>query len=298
MVRLQNPSTFRLFRDVCGELAKNMAMGLPPVRKWRIARDRTATSYSLNSELRLERYAFQALRSLHRILGNTKGLRILEIGPGDNIGSGLCLLAAGAASYTAVERFAPDYSADSAKAWYRSIQEAWPQTFRDWPWPDDIDWRQFPEAFSRVRVLPGDIEALDIADRFDVVCSFQVLEHVKEIGAFARQNARLLGPGGVGVHRVHFGPHDCWEPYPDPLTFLRFPDWLWHLMGSNRATPNRHRFHEWNAAFENVGLAAAVIATDAVAEDRVKHSSLAARFRQMPKESLDIMSAIYVCRAS
>src|SRR5579872_4384186 len=247
MMKLTNPPAFRLFRNVCGELAKNAAMGIPAVRDWRIARARTATDHAANCELRLERYAFQAFQFLQRALGDVKGLRILEIGPGDNLGSGFCLLAAGALSYTAIERFAPDYSANSAKAWYRAIQEAWPRKFPDLPWPEDLDWRQFPESHSRVCVLPIEVEKAALVDQFDVVCSFQVLEHVNDIEVFAKQNVRLLGPGGIAVHRVDFGPHDCWQGYPDPLTFLRFPDWLWHLMGSNRVTPNRHRFHECKA---------------------------------------------------
>src|SRR5262249_23271020 len=155
------------------------------------------------------------------------------------------------------------------KAWYRSIQDAWPRRFPDLPWPRDIDWRQFPEGLSKVRVLPIDIELSNPTDQFDVICSFQVLEHVSDIEAFARQNARFLGPSGVAVHRVDFGPHDCWQRYPDPLTFLRFPDWLWRLMGSNRVTPNRRRFHECKSAFETAGLSATVLETEAVPEHLV-----------------------------
>ena len=69
-----------------------------------------------------------------------------------------------------------------------------------------------------------------------MICSFQVGEHITDIDAFARTNMELLEkPGGVALHRVDFGPHDCWYSYDDPMTFLRFSDGAWRLTGSNRA---------------------------------------------------------------
>src|SRR4051794_20580492 len=105
----------RLLLDTCTEVAKNLSMGAAPVRAWRLARPRTACSFADQDDL-LDRYAFQTLNALRQIVGAVKDLDIAEIGPGDHLGSGLSLLAAGAASYTAIDRFPGNYGSAAAKA--------------------------------------------------------------------------------------------------------------------------------------------------------------------------------------
>jgi hypothetical protein len=286
----------RLWVDVCQEVAKNTAMAFPQVRAWRMNRPR---AFTLDTDLdgKLERYAFYPLRQLQGILGNVKGLHIAEIGPGDFVTSGLALLAAGAASYTFIDRFVGDLSKPEAKTWYGWIHEAWPRFFPELKWPDYLKVEDFPEAYKdRVEVLPVSIEEIKAERLYDVVCSFQVGEHVEDIESFAQMNSEMLKPGGVAVHRVDFGPHDCWCYYRDPLTFLRFPHWLWRLMGSNRATANRRRYHEFCAAWEKAGLKVDVASRDYFQEDRIEYSRLNKMFRDMPLESLSTGTAIFVCR--
>lgn len=282
--------------DVCREVAKNTLMAFPQVRAWRLNRPRAFTAYA-HSDEDLERYAFLGLRIIQDVLGSVKDLHVVEIGPGDFMTSGLAFLAAGAASYTVVDRFVGDYSKPEAKEWYRGVEKAWPRLFPELPWPEYLKADDFPEAYAdRVQVQPVPIEEAVAARHYDVVCSFQVGEHVNSIEAFAKMNARLLAPGGAGVHRVDFGPHDCWTLYRDPLTFMRFPDWLWTLMGSNRGTPNRRRYHEFCEAWEKAGLKVEVIGRDLFAEGKVDYGRLHKNFRGMPLDSLATGTAIFICR--
>lgn len=289
-----------IVRDVCSEVVKNVAMGIPALRSWRVTRPRTFSfaEQQISDMDPLERYAFLALRSLQSVIGSVKDKHIVELGPGDFMTSGFTLLAAGAASYTVIDRFVGDYSQPEAKEWYRQIKQAWPLRFPELPWPEYLDADDFPEAYSdRVKVLPIPIEDVKADRRYDVVCSYQVGEHVNSIEAFAEMNARLLSaPDGVAVHRVDFAAHGCWFYYRDPLTFLRFPDWLWSLMGSNRGTPNRRRFHEFSSAFERAGLDVDVVSRDLYPREDVQIESLAEKFRTMPFDSLETATATFVCR--
>lgn len=167
------------------------------------------------------------------------------------------------------------------------------------PWPAELHGETFPECCGdRVEVVGLPFEQYRPAKRFDVVCSFQVGEHLSDIEAFARLHRHILAPNGLAVHRVDFAPHDRWEAHEDPLTFLRPPDWLWTLMGSHRGIPNRLRHHEFCAAFEAAGLE--IVKTELTTFDprRIDRARLAPRFRQMPEESLRVESAIYVCRVA
>lgn len=282
--------------DVLREVGKNVAMGIPPVRAWRLRRPRAGALFSGRDE-ELERYAFFPLRNLLEVLGSVKGLDILEIGPGDFMTSGLSLLAAGAKSYSVIDRFIGDYQKPEAKVWYKGIQNEWPRFFPKLDWPDYLHAEDFPEAYaSRIEILTGTIEEAYSPKQFDIVCSFQVGEHVRDIDAFAQANARFLRPDGVAVHRVDFGPHGCWSCYEDRLVFLRFPDWLWNLMGSNRGAPNRFRYHQVCAAIKNAGLKVEVSGLEHFPEDIIRRARLAKKFQGMPFESLSVGTAIFVCR--
>lgn len=288
-----------IVRDVVTEACKNFAMGIPQFRSWRLQKPRAHNFFLRPEELveRLERYAFYVLRNLRSIVGSVENLDIIEIGPGDNLASGLALLAAGAASYTVIERFAPDFSSAEAKARYQEIEDSWSDFFPETPWPDYLKAADFPEGYpERVKIWPMAMEDVRAERQYDIVCSYQVGEHLSDIESFAQMNARLLVPGGVAVHRVDFGPHGCWSFYRDPLTFLRFPDWLWSMMGSNRGTPNRRRYHEFCAAWERAGLKVDVMGLELWSEDVVRSARLAKRFQGMPVDSLVIGTAIFICR--
>lgn len=285
-------------RDVAVELAKNVSMAVPVVRKWRLRRPRTAQAFDGSDGL-LERYAFAPLRHLLRLHGPLRGLSIAEIGPGDYLTSGFAMLGAGVASYTAIERFVGNYRGPVAKDWYRAIEKHWPSVFSEMTWPSELSGDSFPEnCGDRVEVVDEPFERYQPRRRFDVVCSFQVGEHLSDIEVFAQMHRRILAPSGIAVHRVDFAPHGCWEAYPDPLTFLRMPDWLWTLMGSHRGSPNRHRHHEFRAAFDAAGLTVVKTELETFDPSRIERSKLLRRFRDMPEESLVVASAVYVCRAS
>ena len=284
-------------RDIAVDVAKNVSMSIPMVRTWRLRQPRATHAYDGSDGL-LERYAFAPLRHLIRLHGSLRGLSIAEVGPGDYLTSGFAMLAAGAASYTAIERFVGDYRGPAAKTWYRAIEQSWPRTFGDLPWPGELSGDSFPESCAdRVEVVDEPFESYEPRKRFDIVCSFQVGEHLSDIDVFALMHRRMLAPGGVAIHRVDFAPHDRWEAYADPLTFLRAPDWLWGLMGSHRGLPNRRRHHEFVAAFEGVGLTIVKTEVEVFDLERIDRSKLLRRFRDIPEESLQVSSAIYVCRA-
>jgi SAM-dependent methyltransferase len=285
-----------LVLDLVRESTKNLAMYVPAVRAWRLQRPRAGAVFTGRDD-ELERYAFQSTRSLLDSIGSVRGLDVVEIGPGDFMTSGFSLLAAGAKSYTVVDRFVGYYEKAEAKNWYRAIEQAWARTFPELEWPAWLRADDFPEKYSdRVDVLAGPVEDAATDRTFDVVCSYQVGEHVTSIESFANFQARLLKSGGVAVHRVDFGPHDCWRLYPNPFTFLQFPDWLWALMGSQRGTPNRQRCHEFVTAFEAAGLSVEVSRVKHFAAHSAAPKKLAKRFRSMPADSLGIESAVFTCR--
>ena len=288
-----------VYQDIAREVAVNLAMAVPAIRRLRLSRPRNSSGFDGSLAL-LDRYAFQVVRGLRRLVGPVRGRSVVEFGPGDHLAAGLSILAAGATRYTALDRFVPDYSSIEAKLWYHGVREAWPTSFPEYPWPAALRPNDFPESYpDRVKSLDEGVEGHDPGrdeSKFDIVTSWQVGEHVSDIRSFAELTARLLAPDGVAVHRVDFGPHDCWRRYEDPMTFLRFSPTLWRAMSSHRGSPNRRRHHEFLAALAASGLT--VSCHDVIPFDLrgVHMTKLHRTFHDAPPESLRVRGVIYLCR--
>jgi len=283
--------------QVAAEAAKNVAASVPALLKWRLGRARAGEVFH-GEDAQLKRYAFQSLDVLRASGVSLTGKTVVEIGPGDFLTSGMALLAAGATRYVSMDRFVGDYGRLEGKSWYAGVQAAWPRHYPDLPWPQWLDAARFPEAYvpERVQALDTAVEDAPRLGQFDVVCSFQVAEHVSDLGAFAEANRALLRPGGTAVHRVDFGPHGTWRSASDPLTFLRFSDRLWSTTGSARGTPNRYRVHELVTVLETAGLSVKLGDLERYDKGEVAWSRLGARYRAMPEQSVLTRTAVVVVR--
>ena len=289
--------SINICKDFFKETAKNVLMRSSAVQQWRLKRPRAGAHFT-GSDAELERYAFSGLNYLNKFTGGVRGKRICEIGAGDYLTSGLAILAAGASGYAVIDRFPGDYEGEIAKQWYRGIEEHWARTYPETAWADGLKAADFPEKYAeRLELIREGIETAETKSTFDIVCSFQVGEHISDLDAFAELHRRLLKkPDGVGLHRVDFGPHDSWHTYRDPLTFLRFSDAAWKMTGSNRGVPNRFRHHEFMAAFDRADLQVEVVHAENFDEQKIEFARLNPRFQKMPRESMLLGTAIYLLR--
>ena len=280
--------------DVGSEVAKNLLMSAQCIRRWRTTRPRTTPPIVADSLVFREK-AVGCLDLVLRAMRSVKGLDILEVGPGDTLVSGLCFLAAGARSYTAVDRFAGNYSGPVARSWYRKAKQLWGVEHPNLSWPNWLDPTYFPECCSKkVKVYLTPIEEETDIGSFDVVCSHDVGEHVRDIQRFARASMRHLRLSGVAIHGIDFGPHGPWTKYEDPHMFLYIPELLWQLMGSARGCANRFRMSEFRAAFESVGLKVEIPESSAFdCMPNVKR--LPRRLRQLEEVALMTARATFVC---
>lgn len=278
-------------RDLLSQIAKNLLMGSSAVRKWRLKRPRTAVETE-NVDQFLKGNAFASLDLLLKHAGDLNGRSVCEIGAGDYLTSGLSILAAGASKYGVIDRFPGDYFGETAKFWYSEIEKNWDRYYADITW--GLDASNFPEnAGSELELIGDPLETAQTKHKYDIVCSFQVGEHISDINAFAEIHNRTLNKGGIGLHRVDFGPHDVWFWYRDPGTFLRFSDKIWNMTGSNRGVPNRKRHHEFIDAFERANLDVEVLYTDNFERSSMDLAKLNRKFREMPLDSVLTGTAIY-----
>jgi hypothetical protein len=283
---------FNIAKDLAAQMAKNLLMGSAAFRRWRMKRPRSAAHTEIDAFLR--QYAFASLNLLLEHTDGVRGRSVCEIGPGDYLTSGLSILAAGASRYCVIDRFPGDYAGQAAKRWYVEVRKNWDSYYPDLPWNEAIDPDGFPEnAMDRLELIGEPLETARTSQQYDLVCSFQVGEHISDIDAFAEVHNTVLKDGGVGLHRVDFGPHDCWFYYRDPGVFLHFSDRVWQMMGSNRGAPNRRRHHEFLAAFEKADLNVEVLYTDNFDRSLMDLGKLNKKFLEMPMDSVLTGTAIY-----
>jgi hypothetical protein len=173
-----------------------------------------------------------------------EGKRILELGPGDNLGVALVLLAKGAGRVVCVDAFDPPLDARRAADLYRALHgtfstEERARAERSLRVLDDGAIAVAPERLS---VLRGTrIEDLGLApERFDVVLSRAVLEHAADVERTWAAAVALLDSPGAMWHKIDFRHHGYFG-HLHPLYFLTRGERSWRWVSSPDPTLNRRR---------------------------------------------------------
>ena len=174
-----------------------------------------------------------------------EGKRVLELGPGDSVCTALCLLARGAQRVVCVEAFDPPVDDARNAALYRALL-------------DSFGARERALAERGVRFVSRDRAELDpdhvclyrktridaagtmTGERFDVIVSRAVLEHVGCVARTWSAMVALLDSGGAMWHKIDLRHHGYFAGV-HPLHFLTPSDLAWRWMSSPDPTLNRSR---------------------------------------------------------
>lgn len=173
-----------------------------------------------------------------------KGKKILEVGPGENLGVALKLLANGASQVVCVDRFSSLVDREKQAAVYANLLDRMSDEERKTV-REIIDLRgsEFVIDQNRLRYVNVPMEELSSlypGACFDFVISRAVLEHVFDIDRALKVMDSLLASGGYMLHEIDFRDHGMYSRYLlHPLTFLTIPERTWHAISSNLGAPNR-----------------------------------------------------------
>ncbi|NNE08008.1 MAG: hypothetical protein HKN20_05540, partial [Gemmatimonadetes bacterium] len=229
-----------------------------------------------------------------------EGASILELGPGDNLGTGLMLIARGARSYTAVDAhpLAEDAPAPFYDAVLRELAGDGQQRARA-AWERFVAGGARPEPAARPRPEPAVAPAVAesatmrylIDSRFDLaglagsgfsrVVSQAAFEHFDDIARTIRGVTAACAPGARFIAEIDLKTHTRWIRDVDPLNIYRYPDWyydLWKFSGS----PNRRRPGDYVKALrENGWVDIGVAASESVPQSYAASAGpkMARRFR-------------------
>jgi SAM-dependent methyltransferase len=244
-------------------IAKNLLLGLPPVRR-AYRRRQTAAGCDPGKDAR--DYVVGVFRKHAQALGPCGGRDVLEIGPGGNLAVALQFLLGGARSVTAID--VVPYAAKRLSALYLEVATALGR-------PQDAG------RVDEIRYLaPTDIHDPGLPSAsFDIIYSHACFEHFLDPGRAIGQIARLLRPAGRTSHQIDLADH---VDRSDPLGFLRHHPIVWRLASSNGGNwaTNRWRASDFRAAFRDAGLDVVhEHATDRIPVSAEDRSALAAVYR-------------------
>jgi hypothetical protein len=162
-----------------------------------------------------------------------EGKRILELGPGSDLGIGLYLVHRGAESYTGFDRF--NLAGDVPLEFYEDLAR---RTGAD------------IEELSRVHYVVSDtFDVSSLEGPFDIALSMSAFEHFDDIDAVASD---LRGIADYLVADIDLITHSRWIRDVDPNNIYRYPQWLYDLFYFP-GIPNRHRPGEYEQAFQRGG---------------------------------------------
>lgn len=168
------------------------------------------------------RYAIQVFTSyIQPLPGGVEALRgktVVELGPGNNLATCLCMAAFGAKPY-AVDRFSVPWSDAYHSKLYASVRD---ELLRQFPSasaaPFDLCLEFRRHTPPAVWQLPCPAEAMMLPDAsVDLTMSCAVLEHVYDAALASLELARVTRAGGYAIHQVDFRDH---RDFSRPLEYL------------------------------------------------------------------------------
>lgn len=166
------------------------------------------------------------------------GQRVLEIGPGSDLGVGLYLLTKGAASYVGFDKH----------PLAQTVPNQFYERFRD------LHGTELPPQPNLSYVVREDFD-LSLAMQpgtIDLVLSNAAFEHVDDVPLLAGRLKTVVRQGGQICARIDLQTHSRWIREKDPGNIYRYPRWFYRLFYFP-GQPNRVRPQEYGNAFAAAG---------------------------------------------
>lgn len=228
------------------------------------------------------------------------GQRVLELGPGPSLGAAVCLAAAGA-TVTAADLYPAQWNPDYHPAFYEALRE---RLAVAWPGVDTgvVTRLLACERFdaSTVELISAGAEGLHLlgAERFTVVLSNAVLEHVADVPRGLQQLARVTAPGGLHLHQIDFRDH---RNFARPLEYLTIDNAEFDRVftSTQGECGNRWRHSQFLRAFACAGFDVSKFEPNVFAPADYQaaiRARLAPEFATLTDEDLRILSGQVVAR--
>ncbi|GAA1295778.1 hypothetical protein Psi02_11650 [Planotetraspora silvatica] len=255
--------------------AAGLGMGLANAARHRIRGYRTPRPFSADE---VERSVDYVIGVADRWAEDSEldfaGRRILELGPGPDLGTGAVLLARGAKSYDAADLFS--LASGTNPAFYEALGGRLGTHV------------ELDQIGYHITTYP---EMSEVNGPFDLVVSNAALEHFDDVRATFARLAELVAPGGTMCHHIDGMIHMRGIRQRDPLNMLRYRRWVYRAM-SFPGIPNRLRAADFLTAATATGWTARIVPHLVAPDDYVDWArrGLASPYASMDAEDLALLT--------
>jgi hypothetical protein len=165
------------------------------------------------------------------------GKRVLVFGYGGNFAVGAELLRAGASHIVLLDRFAPP---DDRRN--RELVQTYPEYFILQAERDQVT---TVEAF--ITLIHDDVKRVKVSEKFDLVLSSSVYEHLDDVDGLTAALAALTAPAGIHIHYVDLRDHY----FKLPFEMLKFSEQTWQRWLNPTSNLNRFRQRDYQRIFDS-----------------------------------------------
>lgn len=195
-----------------------------------------------------------------------RGLRILEIGPGDSLGVALKFVTAGASQVVCLDKFQSEADPSQQREIYLAMRQSL----------SGVELSRFDAAVSLESGIELNPEKLtcvcgvgieDAAESFEtgtfgLIISTAVLQEVFDIDSAFYSMDRLLSPGGRMAHKIDLSDEGMFGLNGmHPLTFLTVPRPVYEAMTREAGKSNRKLAGYYRAKMDEFGYDAKLFVT-------------------------------------
>jgi SAM-dependent methyltransferase len=215
----------------------------------------------------------------HERIAGSKATALLELGPGNSLGTALFATAEGVEHTWLAD--VGDFASDDM-AFYRRLAGMVDGPSR----ADFTDRARMLQSLNAKYLTNGTASLADIPDgSLDLILSTAVLEHVgrADFPLLAREMMRLLRPGGTAYHEV-----DLMDHLGGAQNNLRFSEKTWEspLMANSGFYTNRLRCREIVVIMRDAGFEVALTRVARWPAPPTPRDALAEPFRALPDDEL------------
>ena len=188
------------------------------------------------------------------------GKRVLEIGPGDNLGVALRFIADGARQVICVDKFFAKRDEQQQLRIYRALREQIRGAERERF--DSAVQLGSPVSFNEQRLryvhgVPAE-RANELLEptSFDLIVSRAVLYEVRETDQAFKAMDQLLVPGGIMIHKIACLDWMFPQNNYHPLEYLTVPEHVYRLMTDDSGKSNRRMMNYYRDKMDQLGYSA------------------------------------------
>ncbi len=177
-------------------------------------------------------------------LDQLKGMRIFELGFGDNVGVALKFIAAGAERAVCLDKYYSKRDLQHQRQIYQALRETLSDTGKE-RFDEAIDLKTGIELNpQKVLCIYGtDVEnakQLFEMEKFDLAVSRGAIQDIYNPDAAFAAMDKILAPGGYMLHKIDLSDQGMFRDNGmNPLTYLTISESVYRLMAIDSGKPNR-----------------------------------------------------------